>query len=239
MASPRRSYRLCRNPLAVPPVQAVVNSFIPRPFQMLFPKIKEIVESLDSAGISQARRKTLQPLVEYVRHKVDLGEDVRLNFICTHNSRRSHLSQVWAQAIAFDLGLKNVFSYSGGTETTALAPMVAKVLEKSGFKVIPASGGSNPIYLIKYADNDPPVVGFSKTHDHDFNPRAGFAAIMTCSLADENCPFIQGAERRIPIIFEDPKAFDNTPQQEEVYMERSLQIATEMFFAFSQIDKKY
>ena len=45
-----------------------------------------------------------------------------------------------------------------------------------------------------------------------------------------------GAEKRIPITFEDPKAFDNTPQQAEKYNERSLQIATELFYVFSQIN---
>src|SRR5690606_39391499 len=108
-------------------------------------------------------------------------------------------------AISFHLGLRNVFSYSGGTEATALFPMAAKTLEKSGFKVIAFAKGTNPAYSIKYADNEHPVIGFSKTYDHDFNPRSGFAAIMTCSQADGNCPFIEGAEKRIPITFEDPK----------------------------------
>jgi arsenate reductase len=45
--------------------------------------------------------------------------------------------------------------------------------------------------------------------------------------------FIAGAEKRIPITYEDP--FDNTPQQAEKYQERSLQIATEMLYVFSQI----
>ncbi|GGF50967.1 arsenate-mycothiol transferase ArsC [Echinicola rosea] len=205
---------------------------------MLFPKIKEVVDSLDVTGISSERRTTLLPLIEFVQAKVANDEEIRLNFICTHNSRRSHLSQVWAQAIAFHLGLKNVFSYSGGTEATALFPMAAKALEKSGFKIIAFAEGTNPAYSIKYSDNEHPVIGFSKKYDHDFNPRSGFAAIMTCSQADGNCPFIEGAEKRIPITFEDPKLFDNTPQQEEKYMERSLQIASELFYVFSQIEKK-
>ena len=205
---------------------------------MLFPKIKEVVDSFDVTGISSERRITLLPLIEFVQAKAANDEEIRLNFICTHNSRRSHLSQVWAQAISFHLGLRNVFSYSGGTEATALFPMAAKTLEKSGFKVIAFAKGTNPAYSIKYADNEHPVIGFSKTYDHDFNPRSGFAAIMTCSQADGNCPFIEGAEKRIPITFEDPKLFDYTPQQEEKYMERSLQIASELFYVFSQIEKK-
>lgn len=204
---------------------------------MLFPRIKEVVGSLDVTAISSERRTTLQPLINYIQAKVSNGEEIRLNFICTHNSRRSHLSQVWAQAIAFHFGLKNVFSYSGGTEATALFPMAAKVLEKSGFKVTPLAEAPNPVYSIKYADNEHPVIGFSKTYDHDFNPQSGFAAIMTCSQADGNCPFIEGAEKRIPITFEDPKLFDNTPQQEEKYLERSLQIASELFYVFSRIEK--
>ena len=61
---------------------------------------------------------------------------------------------------------------------------------------------------------------------------------MTCSHADGNCPFIAGAEKRIPITYEDPKLFDNTEQQAAKYEERSLQIATEMLYIFSQIKNK-
>ena len=60
---------------------------------------------------------------------------------------------------------------------------------------------------------------------------------MTCSQADGGCPFIAGAEKRIPITFEDPKNSDNTPEQAQVYAERSLQIATEMFYVFSKISQ--
>tara|TARA_R110002051_G_scaffold61325_2_gene112336 strand:- start:1345 stop:1689 length:345 start_codon:yes stop_codon:yes gene_type:complete len=113
--------------------------------------------------------------------------------------------------------------------------MAAKALENSGFKVKALSEGKNPVYSIKYYDNAHPVIGFSKKLDDDFNPKSEFAAIMTCDSANEACPFVPGAEKRIPITFEDPKAFDNTPQQEEKYNERSMQIATEMAYVFSKI----
>ncbi|HUH25855.1 MAG TPA: hypothetical protein VLY87_04470, partial [Flavobacterium sp.] len=95
----------------------------------------------------------------------------------------------------------------------------------------------NPIYAIKYSDYDIPIIGFSKKYNSPFNPTSAFAAIMTCSQADEGCPFISGAEKRISIPFEDPKIADNTVQQTKVYTERSLQIATEMFYIFSKIKK--
>lgn len=204
---------------------------------IIFLEIERVINTFNYDSISAGRKLILQPLVDFIQYKVDNHQEVRLNLICTHNSRRSHLSQVWAQTAATYFSINNVFCYSGGTEATAMFPMVAETLSKQGFKIKTIAEGSNPIYTIKYAENEHPIIGFSKTYDDDFNPQSGFAAIMTCSQADGGCPFIPGAEKRIPITFDDPKEFDNTPQQAEKYEERSLQIATEMFYVFSQIKK--
>lgn len=202
---------------------------------MLFNQIENTIASLKLDTISNERKQTLQPLINYIQTKVTENKNANLSFICTHNSRRSHLSQVWAQAAAHFYQLKNVYCYSGGTEATALFPMVAKTLEHAGFEIEVLSEGKNPVYAIKYNENEHPIVGFSKTFDHAFNPKSEFAAIMTCSDADANCPFIPGAEKRIPVKYDDPKAFDNTPQQAEKYEERSNQIAAEMLYVFSKI----
>jgi len=201
----------------------------------LFPEIENVIATLNFESISPERKIILQPLIDFIQAKVNNQQDIRLNLICTHNSRRSHLSQVWAQTAAAHYGIKNVFSYSGGTEATAMFPMAAKTLVKQGFQIKTIAEGNNPVYAIKYNANTHPIIGFSKTFDDDFNPQSEFAAILTCSSADQGCPFIAGAEVRIPITFEDPKAFDNTPQQVEKYEERSVQIATELFYVFSQI----
>ncbi|SDQ70837.1 arsenate-mycothiol transferase ArsC [Flagellimonas zhangzhouensis] len=198
--------------------------------------LNDFISNLDAQSISEDRKQTLAPLVEYIQDKMDKKESIRLNFICTHNSRRSHLSQIWAQTMAHYFGIKNVSCYSGGTEATALFPMVASTLANTGFEVNTLSEGKNPIYGIKFSENEHPVICFSKRMDDDFNPKSDFAAIMTCSQADEGCPFVPGAEKRIPITYEDPKAFDNSPQQAEKYSERSQQIAAEMFYVFSQIN---
>ncbi|MCM4169991.1 protein-tyrosine-phosphatase [Arenibacter sp. TNZ] len=201
----------------------------------LFANIENVISNLSVENISDERKKILQPLVEYIQLKTNTQDPIRINFICTHNSRRSHLSQVWAQTMAFCFNVRNVHCYSGGTEATALFPMAAETLINSGFHVESLSQGENPIYSIKFADNEPAVIGFSKKFDDAFNPTSQFAAIMTCSQADIGCPYITGAEKRIPITFEDPKAYDNTPQQVEKYRERSLQIATELLYVFAQI----
>ncbi|WP_202704063.1 low molecular weight phosphatase family protein [Flavobacterium sp. UGB4466] len=203
----------------------------------MYADLTKTIDSLSFGYLTQDRKQTLQPLIEFIQAKITNQQEVRLNLICTHNSRRSHLSQVWAQTAANYYNIKNVFCYSGGTEATALFPMVATTLIQQGFKVNTIAEGSNPVYFIKYGENENPIIGFSKTYDDEFNPKGEFAAIMTCSQADGGCPFIPGAEKRIPITFEDPKVSDNTPQQEEIYKERSLQIGTEMFYVFSQIKK--
>ena len=202
---------------------------------MIYPKIVSRIEALDMSSISTERKNTLQPLIDFIQLKTDANVLININFICTHNSRRSHLSQVWAQTLADYFKIKNVCCYSGGTEATALFPVAAKTLEETGFKIEKLSNELNPVYAIKYAENAHPVIGFSKTYDADFNPISNFAAILTCSSADKGCPFIAGAEKRIPITFEDPKAFDDTPLQLEKYNERSLQIATELKYVFSNI----
>jgi len=113
--------------------------------------------------------------------------------------------------------------------------MVAETLAHQGFQIDKISAGDNPVYAIKYAHDEHPIVAFSKTYDDGFNPQSQFAAVMTCSQADGGCPFIAGAQKRIAVTYEDPKTFDNSPQQQEKYAESSLQIATEMCYVFSQI----
>lgn len=203
--------------------------------EQIFSRIKDTINTLDTASIPEERKRALRRLTDYIQNKADQNEQVRLNFICTHNSRRSHLAQVWAQVMAEHFGVPKVHSYSGGTEATAMFPIVGETLKEQGLEILPISEGANPVYAIKFGKNSPPIVAFSKTFDHPFNPHSNFAAIMTCSQADEGCPFIVGAEKRIPITYEDPKAFDGTSRQSEKYRECSLQIATELLYVFSKI----
>lgn len=199
--------------------------------------ILKTIESLSPESVSEERRTVLQPLTDYIQNKMESDQTVRLNFICTHNSRRSHLSQIWAQTMAFYFGIKNVFCYSGGTEATAMFPKVAETLSKQGFQIQKLSETENPVYAVKYAENENPVICFSKEYSNEFNPKKEFGAIMTCNNADEGCPLVMGAEARFPIKYDDPKTSDNTPEQTQVYTERSLQIAAEMFYVFSKISR--
>jgi arsenate reductase len=193
------------------------------------------IEIIKNISVSEERKEVLKPLVAYIQNKVNSNEEIRLNFICTHNSRRSHLSQIWAQTMAFQFGIKNVFCYSGGTEATAMFPKVAETLLNQGFQIEKVSQEQNPVYAIKFDENQHPIICFSKTYFDDFNPKSNFAAIMTCTNADEGCPMVFGAEARFSIKYDDPKAFDGTEVMNEKYTERILQIASEMQYVFSKI----
>lgn len=204
----------------------------------VFHKIEGFISNIKIEIINDDRKEILKPLVNFIQQKVNRQDEIRLNFICTHNSRRSHLAQVWAQTLAYYFGIEKVFCYSGGEEITALYPMIAETLRNAGFQINKLSEGQNPVYRIKYAENEYPIIGFSKNWNDEFNPKSKFAAIMTCSQADENCPFIAGAEKRMLISFEDPQKFDGTSQQSEQYNKSSMQIAAELFYVFSKIELK-
>lgn len=179
--------------------------------------------------ITPERKQRLRQLSDYLGARQ--GRPVRLNFICTHNSRRSHIAQVWAATAAAYFGLEGVEAYSGGTEATAFNPRAVAALERAGFR-IENPGGDNPRYRVHYAADRPPLVCFSKTFDDPHNPSQNFAAIMTCSDADENCPFIPGVDLRLPLAYEDPKAADGTPEEAARYDERVRQIGREIGYAF-------
>ena len=102
---------------------------------ILLSEIENVIKELNPQTISSERKAVLQPLTDFIQSKVSNQQEIRINFICTHNSRRSHLSQVWAQTMANYFNIKNVFCYSGGTEATALFPMVVETLQKSGFQI--------------------------------------------------------------------------------------------------------
>jgi arsenate reductase (thioredoxin) len=198
------------------------------------PTIQKVIEKINLDSISTERKGELDLLVDYVQNKKDKNEAVLLNFICTHNSRRSQLSQLWA-SVASHFYKIPIESFSGGVEVTACNERVIASLERFGFDVS-NKDGENPRYQVSYDALQKSRLLFSKMYDSEENPTSGFAAIMTCDHADENCPYIAGCEVRIPIRYEDPKAFDDSPLEAAMYDYRSFQIATELFYVFSKIN---
>jgi protein-tyrosine phosphatase/arsenate reductase len=202
----------------------------------MFSQIQAYCDHLiqDFQSISEDRKILLDKIATYIQGKKDSKQSIQLMYVCTHNSRRSHFGQIWASVAAHYYQIKDVHTYSGGTEATAFHPNAIKALESSGFVVIPDSIAANASFTVRFGLEESTSC-FSKVYDDDVNPHSNFAAIMTCSDAEENCPFIPGVELRVGTTYEDPKAFDGTVQQDQKYLERSNQIARECLYVFSRI----
>jgi len=196
--------------------------------------LQSFIKNISKIKPSKHRSESLQILVDYIQFKIDRKLPVNLHFICTHNSRRSQLAQIWAQTMACYFGIE-IRCFSGGVEVTACNKRTIDSLIRAGFQVEENEHPDNPIYQVFYEKGKSPLLAFSKLVDDPINPVSDFAAVMTCAHADENCPVVIGAEMRIPIRYEDPKSYDNTPQEAQKYDECSMQIASEMHWVFSRI----
>lgn len=202
----------------------------------MFQSIQERCDALvnNFKEIPAERKELLEKIAIYISGKKATNEAINLVYVCTHNSRRSHLGQVWAAVAAAYYNIDNVFTFSGGTEATVFNPNAIKAITAAGFSVKKTTETNNPVYEVYFAE-DEFTTCFSKVYNHEINPSQNFAAIMTCSDAEDNCPFIPGCDLRIGTTYNDPKAFDTTILQDEKYIERSNQIAMECLYVFSKV----
>ena len=185
--------------------------------------------------IPDRRKKELEQVAGGIQSGFEKVGHVDLVFICTHNSRRSHMGQIWAQLASWFYGVENLHCFSGGTEATAFNPRAVKTMKEEGFLFKTHISGSNPVYIIDFPGAREGDRVFSKKYTDPPNPAKGFIALMTCSDADEACPVVHGSVSRFAIPYDDPKHHDGTPGEREAYADRSRQIAREMFFLFSRL----
>lgn len=201
---------------------------------MLYPELESYISRAVIAGsrINSDRAELLQPLISYIKQN---AAHCQLTFICTHNSRRSHFGQIWAQIAATHFGFPSVNTFSGGTEATAFHPNAIAAIQRTGIQVEPVYAASQPKVSLTFDPKAQPIEVFSKVYDDQANPQKNFAAIMTCAEADEGCPIVLGADVKIPLHYQDPKVSDGTDQQDQTYDERCFQIATEMLYVFAKV----
>ena len=193
---------------------------------------EEIILQFDQ--IPADRKLLLNKLTSYIQGNQNAGKESLLIFICTHNSRRSHFGQVLCALAAEYYQIPSIRTYSAGTEVTAFHPNAISALRSIGMDIQTTETSENPHYIVQL-NAARSVDAFSKLIEDKVNPKVHFAAIMTCTHAEQNCPFVAGADFRIGLPFEDPKAFDGTPQETEMYLTRVYQIAREIFYVFSHL----
>ena len=206
----------------------------------MYPKILHLIQQLEKEfdTIPDSRKKILEHISAYIAEKQITSKNIQLMYVCTHNSRRSHLGQIWAKVAADYYQINKVSTFSGGTEVTAFNMNAINALKRAGFIIKPKSKGVNTEYEVMHSNENQPSICYSKLFSDLKNPQKEFAAIMTCSDADENCPFISGVELRIATTYHDPKNFDNTSLQDQMYDERCRQIALETCYVFSTVKRK-
>ncbi len=183
--------------------------------------------------IGDARQALLGTLADWIAAAHRDQRSIHLLFVCTHNSRRSHMAQLWARAAAIREGI-DLASWSGGTEATAFDPRAVSAMARAGFEVEPTEATDNPVRRVHPGPDLPVEACFSKTLSAATNPRRDFAAIMVCDDADRACPTVAGAAARFGIPFEDPKASDGTPAETATYDDRCARIAREMMWVMTR-----
>jgi arsenate reductase len=204
---------------------------------MIYEQIQTSCQTLTKEfdKIPSERKQILEKITAYIAITMQAKKPVQLVYICTHNSRRSHFAQIWATVAAAYYRKNGINVFSAGIEATTFHVNAINALRRIGFDITIAKEGMNPVYRVKYGDTEKPLASFSKVYDHEVNPGSQFAAIMTCSDAEENCPFIPGVEFRVTTTYDDPKISDHTSLQDATYDERCRQIAREIFYVFSKL----
>ncbi|MEZ4979233.1 MAG: protein-tyrosine-phosphatase [Chitinophagales bacterium] len=196
--------------------------------------IDETIEGFNSENISEERKKVLDELVKAIQKSIDTFQRVHLNFICTHNSRRSIMAQIWAHTAASHYGIVSEM-FSSGMEPTMIYPGTKKALETLGFLIFKLEN-TRDNYLVKFHNYNSSFMVHSKRLDHLTLPNR-YIAVMTCSDADKNCPLTFRATAKVSLPYEDPKIYDNTEEEDSRYLERAYQIGEEMFYVFSKVKK--
>jgi protein-tyrosine phosphatase/arsenate reductase len=197
-------------------------------------KIAALIKQFDS--IPKARQAVLDTLSTAIADSQTKNQTANLLYVCTHNSRRSHFGQVAGTLAAAYFDFDPVQCYSAGTEVTAMNRNAVNALIDFGFSVSSDNTTNNPLYTFGM-DSINPIQCFSKRFDDASIPKGNVIAIMTCTDAEQNCPFIPGAIRRIPLPYNDPKQSDGSGKEQAVYADRFQQILTEALYVFSSLKK--
>ena len=203
----------------------------------LLPYVTQVTREFDL--VVPKRKELLNTIADEIASQLKSRNSAQLTFICTHNSRRSHMSQIWAQTAAYYYQLDGVQAFSGGTQATACNCRTIAAMRRVGFTIEDATTGENPLYLVRYALDRPPIRAYSKLYNADDNPKLEFIALMTCSVADKSCPVVSGASARYAIHYADPRLCDDTPTETAAYNERCREIAREMFYLMCEVRKRH
>ena len=196
--------------------------------------IHELIKEFDL--ITEKRKQELENLALDIKESIVKFGKAEITVICTHNSRRSQLAQLWIKAASIHYGLKNIYTFSGGTEATSFNYRMVNAIKNYGFKVKQLDENANPKYHILLGETDENMdILYSKVYSENYNPQSNYIAIMVCSQADDGCPFVSGAFKRVSLPYLDPKEFDDTEFESIKYAEKIKEIGIQVLFMASKV----
>jgi len=187
--------------------------------------------------ISSDRKEELIQLSSTIFATYRQTKRVNLHVICTHNSRRSQLGQIWFLAGAQYFNFNFLKSFSAGTETTAFNPRMVKAVQEAGFSLEKIQDGENPKYQLSLFGKTQSPLFYSKRYDDSSNEMISAIALMVCDSANESCPVIPDVLHRIPLLYKDPKFSDDTPDEEEVYLNKVYEIGREVLYLLKELNQ--
>tara|TARA_B110000444_G_C18848126_1_gene603468 strand:- start:4373 stop:4972 length:600 start_codon:yes stop_codon:yes gene_type:complete len=199
---------------------------------MINSKILKFIEKLNTNNLQNIKKKKIDSLIQLIGNT---DQAIKLNYICTHNSRRSQLSQIWSETLSVYFNKKNIFSFSGGTQVTEVYEGLILLLEQVGFNITKESKVINSTLSIDYGDPNNKIKIYSKLFNCNSNPKTNFIAIINCESADKNCPIVHGAEYKFFLPFKDPKLMDGTNNENIYYSKTNMEIASTLKYLFENI----
>ena len=204
----------------------------------LFKKVREYSATLENEfdQIPDNHRQSLEQIGDYLLQKLQSNKDAKVLLISRHNSRRSHMGQLWLMTAAEYYGIGNVATFSGGIEPTELDSRVIRALKKCGFKISTTKRSENPTYLTSNGPGNSYMV-FAKQYNGGQNPTSDFIAVVLSEVVNKKLETIPGADKKVPMLYEDLENFDGSPEEERKYDEGCRQIARAMFYVMQYTKK--
>ena len=196
-------------------------------------KFVDFINTLDFGAIEMKRKVQLMEYASLFTKELKKRGELNLNFICTHNSRRSHMAQMIAIGLIKYLHIKHFYCHSGGTEVSEIYPTTLSALKEIGFEIKRSNFEEqvNPRYKIIFNEKTE-ITAYSKLYNDQSNPQGDFIAVMVCSDAEKNCPVVPGASHRVSLTYDDPKEFDGTENELKAYIDKCHEIGNELYFMF-------
>ena len=186
------------------------------------PVFNKFFSRIDSFNPNQKRKKRLDNIASVINE--NLNKTRSIVFLCTHNSRRSQICEVWGKVFA-EIYRKKININSAGAFKTVVHSQVYESIVKCGLVV----DNKKEIFFDKkkFKLN-------SKTIDS--LTMKNFIAVMTCSNAEKSCPNDPRSIRNIKMFFNDPRIYDETDKMSREYLNTTIYIAEELNYIFKNIN---